>query len=139
MDKILSWYREFLLPAVLLSALIIGAGMFALPYLFDQAGFISGLFWLALLTVVVSTVHLMYLDVTNYTEGRHRFVGYARIYLGNWGFFISFITTALGNILGLLIYIILAVSLIKVILPNLNDFIALIIFWLFSNGSMLIK
>lgn len=121
--------KELIIPAGLLSSLIIGAGMFSLPYLFSQAGMLAGLGYLAIFGVVMAVVHLMYAEVIQGTEGDHRFVGYARIYLGNFGFYASFLTTVIGLVLSLLIYLVLSSSFIKIILPGLDATAAAIVFW----------
>lgn len=124
------------MPAGLLAALIIGAGMFALPYVFSEAGFVTGFFYLALFTAVFGTVHLMYAEVILGTRGDHRFVGYTRIYLGEAIKLISVVTTLIGLLLTLAIYIILSVSFMKLIFPTVPAMAAAIIFW--ALGSMII-
>ena len=54
MIKFSQWYKEIGLPAGLLSSLIIGAGIFALPYVFYRAGFLVGLFYLVIFSIVFS-------------------------------------------------------------------------------------
>src|SRR3989338_8519827 len=88
--------RELILPAGMLSALIIGAGVFSLPYLFYKTGVGIGFIYLALFSVILSAIHLMYGEVVKQTKGDHRFLGYAKIYLGNLGFYTSFATAVIG-------------------------------------------
>jgi amino acid permease len=134
--KFLRWYKDFILPAGLLSALIIGAGMFALPYVFVQAGFLAGFLYLALGAAVFSTLHVMYSEVIEATPGKHRFVGYARIHLGSIGKWISVATVLFGMILTLTVYLILSTSFIKLIFPALPPTASVILFW--ALGSVVV-
>ena len=74
----MNWYRRFLLPTGLLAGAIIGAGVFALPYLFLQSGFAVGGAALVFGTSAAVLIHLLYADLMIRTSGEHRFVGYAR-------------------------------------------------------------
>ncbi|HEY4498196.1 MAG TPA: aromatic amino acid transport family protein [Candidatus Paceibacterota bacterium] len=129
MTKFTQWYREIILPTGLLASMIIGAGMFALPYVFEKAGFSLGLFYLAAFAAVFAAIHLMYLRIIDSTEGKHRFVGYARIYLGDFGFWLAVLTTAIGLILVLTAYLVLGVSFMKIAAPFLSSSAALYLFW----------
>jgi len=126
--KFTQWYREIILPAGLLSSVIIGAGIFALPYVFSEAGFLTGLFYLILFTAVFAVVHVMYAKVIEHTKGKHRFVGYADIYFKRFGFLSTTLTTAIGFTLTLVAYIALAGSFIGLVLPSFAEF-APYIFW----------
>lgn len=86
---------------------IIGAGIFGLPYVAAKSGFVPVIIYLAVLTVVVVLMHLLYGEVVLRTNGKHRMVGYAEIYLGKWGKRFSTLSVILGSYAGLLIYIIL--------------------------------
>lgn len=84
--------------------LIIGAGVFALPYAFAQAGLFWGSVHLIVAFVIVYFLHQWYGEVAFYTKGKHRFVGFVEIYLGKKAKFFSALTT-LGAYYGsLLVY-----------------------------------
>lgn len=136
MTRFLKWYRELILPAGLLSALIVGAGMFALPYVFSEAGVLIGLFYLIIFTVVISLVHLFYLQLLTATPGEHRFVGLARIYLGENGFRLSILTTLIGIFLVLTIYLILSISFSKIVFPEYPPINGLLIFWFLGTVAI---
>lgn len=71
---------------LLLVGTIVGVGMFAIPFVFLQAGFLMGLGELVLLSVAVTLVHLAYTEVVVATPVLHRLPGYLRLYLGpSWG------------------------------------------------------
>jgi len=62
---------------------ILGAGIFGVPFVFAAAGFWVGSLMLALLAIVMVLIHLMYAEVVERTEGRHRLIGYSNIYFGD--------------------------------------------------------
>ena len=108
-------YKNIILPASLLASTIVGAGMFALPYAFAKAGVLSGLFYLIFFSLVVVLIHLMYADIIVRTSENHRFLGYAKIYLGRIGFWLAFLTAIIGAIFALTIYLILSVSFVNLV------------------------
>ena len=132
------WYKNIIIPAGLLSALIIGAGMFSLPFVFQKAGWLAGFFYLVAFSVVFSLIHLMYLAVIRQTKGNHRFVGYAKIYLGRFGFLSSILVTVFTIILVLTIYLILSVSFIRLILPDFNSLAGVFAFWLLGTIAVIL-
>ncbi len=134
--------KNVILPAGLLAGTIIGAGIFALPFVFEKAGILTGLFYLIIFGVVFTLIHLMYAEVILKTEGDHRFPGYARTYLGNFGFWSTILTTVIGMIITLIIYLILSVSFINLIEPtNFNNFgfFNLLFFWLLGSAAIFLE
>jgi len=84
--------------------MIVGAGIFALPYTFSRAGIFWGLFHFFVAFVIVLFLHLWYGEITYYTRGKHRIIGYTEIFLGKRAQFLAFLTT-IGSYYGfLLIY-----------------------------------
>lgn len=135
-------YKNIILPASLLAGTIIGAGVFALPFVFQKAGIVTGLFYLGLFSACFIFIHLMYADLILKTEGGrnfHRFPGYAKIYLGNWGFWTSILMTIVGMLFVLTVYLILSISFVNLIKPiglNISDASKLLIFWLFGSAAI---
>ncbi len=143
-------FKTVVLPTSLMTGTIIGAGVFALPFVFEQAGVFTGLFYLIIFAGVFALIHLMYAEVILKTEppaivgeeqtGRnHRFPGYARIYLGNVGFWISVLTTIIGMFFILTVYLILSVSFINLIKPagmGISEASKLLIFWLLGSATI---
>lgn len=135
-------YKNIILPASLLAGTIIGAGVFALPFVFEKAGIVTGLFYLGLFSACFVFVHLMYADLILKTEGGenlHRFPGYAKIYLGNWGFWLAILTTIIGMLFVLTVYLILSISFVNLIKPiglDISDASKLLIFWLFGSAAI---
>lgn len=135
-------YKNVILPASLLAGTIIGAGIFALPFVFIRAGIIAGLFYLGIFSVVFIFIHLMYADLILKTDGNHRFPGYAKIYLGNWGFWLAILTTIIGMLLILTIYLILSVSFVNLFqLSNFNipDIYKFLFFWLLGSAAVFLE
>lgn len=88
----------------LLLGMIIGAGLFALPYSFLKAGPVWGLFLFILLLLVSWLLHLLFAAIIYVTPGRHRFPGYIKRYLGGRAQDIALIFTLAGAYGAMLAY-----------------------------------
>src|SRR3989344_3634521 len=130
-------YKNLILPAAILAGTIIGAGMFALPYLFMKAGLMTGLFYLVLFAIVFILMHCMYADIALRTLGTHRFAGYAGLYLGTSGKAIALVITVVGAILVSTAYLILSISFLHLIIPALQDTYTVLLFWTLSSLTIL--
>ncbi len=86
---------------------IIGAGIFGLPYIVQQSGYIPGLFWMVALACTVTLTHMMYAEVVMATPGQHRLIGYVRIYLGPWAERLEALASIIGLFGASLAYLIL--------------------------------
>lgn len=129
MDSIL---QNLLKPASILSGIIIGAGVFSLPYIFVTAGLATSFFYLTFFGFIFILLYLFYADIILRTPGEHRFVGYARIYLGKWGFLASLLIGLAQLFFVLTIYLILAPSFSQMIFGG--SFIPhLLIFWIIGS------
>ena len=88
----------------IIGGMIIGSGMFALPYGVS----VSGLWWsvaaAAAAFFAVLSIHLAYGEVVAHTKEEHRLPGYAALYLGRWAGYFGKITQLLGFNTGLLVY-----------------------------------
>ncbi len=125
-------YRNLLLPAGFLASTIVGAGMFALPYVTAAAGLAVGVGYLILFSVVSALMHLLYADVIVRTPENHRFVGYAELYLGKIGKGIAVVATIVGILFSLMIYLVLASSFLKVFISG-PDLMLALGFWLLAS------
>jgi amino acid permease len=101
-DRARTWKATFVLFGT-----IVGAGIFGLPYLIQKAGFAIGVFWMVVLTSVVTLTHLLYGEVVMVTPGRHRLVGYVRLYLGKGLAQVEAVNSTLNLYGGSLAYLIL--------------------------------
>ncbi|MEK7146686.1 MAG: aromatic amino acid transport family protein, partial [Patescibacteria group bacterium] len=126
-------FRNFILAASLMAGVIIGAGIFALPFIFSKVGFLAGIFYLTVFTAVFIAIHLMYAEIITKTKGdEHRFAGYAKIYFGKAGYYAAILMTVVGMFFVLTIYLALSVS----FLPSVGlpaGAVGLILFWVASS------
>ncbi len=122
-------------PASILAGIIIGAGVFSLPFVFLSAGLATSFFYLVLFGLIYILLYFIYADIIIRTPGEHRFVGYADIYLGKIGFISALAIGLLQLFFVLTIYLILAPSFSKLFIGGyfLNHLLG---FWL--AGSALI-
>lgn len=130
--------KGILLPISLLSGTIIGAGAFSLPYVFKAAGIFTGFFYLTLATVVYICIYQMYADIIEKTPGDHRFVGYARIYLGKIWSWLAVLMAVVEMLLVLTIYLILSQSFGNLLTSFGFGTEILIIFWLIGSSWIFI-
>ena len=118
--------------AALVAAATVGDGVFALPYLFYQSGWLLGLFYLIVLASFVSAAHVVYLKTLEKIGEKERLLGLARRYFGRSGFWIGFAAIVLGLILTLVAYLILGTQFIRLAIPSFGSGTALFVFWLFT-------
>lgn len=64
---------------------VVGAGMLAIPYAVQQAGFWTGTIVILIVGSAVLLMNLMLGEVVLRTKGNHQLTGYAEKYLGKWG------------------------------------------------------
>lgn len=139
MTRFYKWYRELIVPTAIVSATIMGAGMFSLPYVFNKSGLITGVFYLIIFGLVLAVTHFLYSEVIRATPGDHRLLGYAKTYFGWSGWIISALTTGLGLILISTIFLALSSSFIKLIFPGLTSFQATLLFWFVVSVPLFLK
>lgn len=92
--------------ALTLVGMIIGVGMFGIPYSFVSAGFWLGGTELIFLALVVLLLHLIYAEIVLATDSFHRLPGYVRIYLGKNSAALSWCSAIFGISGSLLAYLI---------------------------------
>lgn len=97
---------RFLEAVLLLSGMIIGVGMFAIPFSFVAAGFWLGAAELAALAAVVLAIHLLYAEIVLATPSFHRMPGYIRAHLGRGAAAVSWVSTIFGTAGTLLAYLV---------------------------------
>jgi len=89
-----------------LSGTIIGVGLFALPYVTLKVGFWVVLGYFLVLGTLVILIHLFFGELALKTPDFKRFPSFAKIYLGNWGQILAYISTILGIFGALLAFLI---------------------------------
>ncbi|MEK7195131.1 MAG: hypothetical protein AAB655_00355 [Patescibacteria group bacterium] len=135
MSRLAVVFRE----AGVMSATTIGAGMFALPYVFTKSGWLVGLFYLSALVILIVFIHLIYWRVLVATDGRKRLLGLVKEHGGIFGYYVGFISIVIGLLLALVIYLILGAQFIKILWPQAGYFLSLLLFWAVSVLPLLFK
>ena len=121
-----------------LAGTIVGVGVFGLPYVAWRAGFFTEAVYLAVLFFVFVSLHLMFGEIILRTGARHRLVGYVGLYLGERARKFVTLTTTLGTLGGMLVYILVGGRFLNVLF---DGFLAVpaysyLVFW--AAGSCLI-
>ncbi|TSC72360.1 MAG: aromatic amino acid permease [Parcubacteria group bacterium Gr01-1014_70] len=120
----------------LMVGVIIGAGMFALPYAISRAGLWWGLIHLSLAFCIITLVHIFYSAVIVATPGRHRLPGYARIHLGAWAERLTFVSAFGGFYGALLVYGILGGMFLSRLIPFFEGRANALTFLFFAAGAL---
>ncbi len=116
--------------AAIIAAATIGEGVFALPYAFREAGWLTCLVYFLVFGAVVTTAHVVYFKTLAHEGEKKRLLGLARTYFGTAGFGIGIFAIVIGLLLALVAYLILGSRFLTLAVPGLNPSIALAIFWL---------
>jgi len=99
-------FKNYIYPIATLSGTIIGVGLFALPYITLKVGFWVMLGYFLVLGALVILVHQFFGELALRTPDYKRLPGFAKIYLGNWGERIAYISAILGIFGAILAYLI---------------------------------
>jgi len=120
-----------------LTGTIIGVGVFSIPYVMFKIGFLAGIFYLAILTVITTILHLIYGEIILRTKAICRLPGYAQKYLGQTGGNFVSISTFISTPFTLICYIIAGGEFLSNIF-NGPVFICSFLVWIiFSLGIIL--
>lgn len=130
--------KNFFLATGLLVSTIIGAGVFALPYVFQNSSFKLGFFYLALAALVYTIIHRMYAEIIFSSKAEHRFVGFSEKYFGKTGFWLAILIAVVEIFLVLTIYLILSVSFANLLFPGIADWLKVVLFWIFGSAIIFI-
>ncbi len=124
--------RTYLRGAGMLVGMTIGAGIFALPYIFSKAGFFWGVFHFILTGLILLYLHLLYGEVCYFTEERHRFAGQVANFVGKKSGHLALLTTVLSYYGTLLVYGLLAGLFLNNIFREFSPFYFSLIFFAVS-------
>lgn len=112
----------------MLAATTVGAGIFALPWVFHNSGWVRATGWLVALAVLMIFAGYSYWRTLDAVGERQRLVGLSRERLGReWGF-ITLLGVLGGVTLALVIYLVLAQRFLGILLP-LSPSASLVLFW----------
>ena len=123
----------------LLAATTIGAGMFSLPYIFKESGWLAGIFYLLLLSVAIIFVHYLYWLTLAKVKEKSRLLGLAREHLGNAAFYVAIVSVIIGLFLTLVVYLILAQHFSRLIMPEPASNFGVVLFWLAASLPLFFK
>src|SRR3989338_7360527 len=124
--------NKFTITLSTLVGTIVGAGIFGIPFVMVKSGIVPGLFYLFLLGAIICLLHLLFGEVCLRTSGKHRLVGYANIYLGEWGKVVATFTLLFVLMGALLAYLILVGEFSEIIFGSFLPFSSTIFTVLFS-------
>ena len=130
---------RYLFPVSILSGTIIGAGMFSLPYIFAASGFWLSALYLLFFTFVFFITHTMYADIMLRTERLPGFVLYVRRYLGGWAAVPATLATVFGIIFASAVYLVLAVSFVRLLYTAVSEAAVVYAFWLLGSAAIFLK
>ena len=114
----------------LLVGMIIGAGMFALPYAVAHVGIFWSLFHFALAAVLVTIFHLLYGRVLYHNHTNHRLPGYVRRYNGEAAYWVALSSRLFSYFGYLLAYGVLSGIFLSNIIPDITPAGMSILFFL---------
>lgn len=126
-------------PVSILAGTIIGAGMFSLPFVFHNVGFILGFSYLIFFSFIFYVTHTMYADIVLRTERLPGFVLYAKKYLGNWARIPATLATGIGTILVSAVYLVLVTDFVRLIFSDAPEGIVVFLFWAFGSLAIFLK
>lgn len=112
----------------LMVGMIVGAGMFAIPYAVSQAGVLWAGIHMTIAFVVLTLIHLLYGEVVYLVRERHRLPGYARNVLGHRAGQAATFSLLFGAFGSLLAYGILAGIFVNSISPAISADVGTMLF-----------
>jgi len=130
--------KNFVLATTTLVGAIVGLGIFGIPYTAARAGFFIGVIYIVILGIVALLIHLLYGEIVERTEGKHRLTGYTEKYLGKGWKKVLGVFIVSGIYLSLLAYIIVGGKFISLLLPDvLNPVVWGLVFWFVLSLAVL--
>jgi len=125
--------------AAIVTAATVGDGVFALPFVFLQSGWLLSIAYMLVLGAIVVSAHAVYFKTLEHVGEKERLLGLARRYFGAGGFWIGFAAIVIGLLLTLVAYLILGSHFIQLGFPGLPPAAPLVIFWLFVAAIVLMN
>ena len=131
--------KKYLLALATFIGTIIGVGLFGLPYITSQIGFLPILVYFGVLGLVTMLIQLMYGEICLRTAGDHRLPGYIEIYLDRRLKFLPIITNSIGLYGANLAYIIIGGSfLASLLMPVFGGTVFTYVLIFFAAGALII-
>lgn len=122
-----------------MSGMIIGVGLFGVPYVMAKAGALFGIGYFILLGAIIICTHLIYGEILLRTGNHHRLAGLARMYLGKFWGRVALIVSTLGFYAVMIAYIIMGGTFLWILLsPVLGGALFTYQFAFFAVMSLLV-
>ena len=109
-------HKRFYHAIAMMIGMIVGVGIFGVPYAVEKVGFALGIFYIFVLGMMLLLIHLLYSEIVLRTDGVHRLVGYAEIYLGKKGKIVTAASQILSFYGALVAYIIIGGQFLHMVL-----------------------
>lgn len=140
--------NPFVLALSTIVGITVGAGIFGIPYIVERSGIIPSILYFGALGGATMLIQLFLGEVCLRTTEKFRLIGYASKYLGVFGKIVATISTFIGIVGALLVYIILAGTFLHIVLEPVislpNSFLSLVFwgvlsFFIFRNVGMVAR
>ncbi len=130
-------FKSFWGSVELLMATTIGAGIFSLPYVFKEAGWLLGIFYMVIFAPAIIFVHRLYWLSLEKEQEKKRLLGLVEKYFGKGAFYLSFLAIFGGLIFVLTAHLTIVQQFLRIAIPGFDSQVAVIIFWLLASLPML--
>lgn len=133
--------KNYIRAIALMAGMVIGVGLFGLPYVVAKSGALIGLIYFIILSVIIIFTHLIYGEILLRTKTKHRLAGLAELYLGKWWKRLTIVVSTLGFYAVIIAYIIVGGGFFHIILsPFLGggELVYQIVFFSVMAGIILI-
>lgn len=131
--------KSYIRGVALLSGMIIGVGLFGVPYVITKAGALFGIGYFVLLGAIMICTHLIYGEILLRTGNHHRLAGLARMYLGKFWGRVALVVSTLGFYSVMIAYIIMGGTFLWILLsPILGGALFTYQFAFFAAMSLLV-
>lgn len=108
--------KNYIRAVAIMVGMIIGVGLFGIPYVLAKAGAIFGISYFIFLGAVIVCVHLIYAETMLRTDHNHRLAGLAGIYLGRPWRWITLAINTVGFYSVIVAYIIMGGEFLRILL-----------------------
>lgn len=135
MDK----FKENIKLIGLVVSTTVGAGMFALPFVFQEAGWGIGAAYLVALSAILIFIHYLYWQTLRATGGGVSLLALIKNKFGRFYFWLASLAIIGGLMLSLVAYLILSASFIGVVFPGWDARWIIFAFWLVSAAPLLLR
>jgi len=132
---------DFLRASAVFSGGSLDVGIFGVPFVFAQSGFLLTFVLFIILAIMVAIIHIMLAEIGERTPGKHRLIGYARIYLGDRGKALLTVTVLCGTVGALVVYVLVAGTFLQVLFQSfgvqVHHMVLMGLFWMVMSLGVL--